>query len=85
VLHRELASAMTAAKQADQEATPVTHRSRHHSPFHVGIVADEALVTLILLPRDVASMMVAYQNAPFLLTAANAGLDRLASRLDPNL
>src|SRR5271154_2124114 len=29
--------------------------------------------------------LVAYQNAPFLLTAANAGLYRLASPLDPDL
>src|SRR6266403_2332732 len=85
MLHLELASAMATAQESDQHSTAVPHRSRHHLALHVGIPADDSLVPLILLPGEIALVVVANQHLPRLLRPADITRDQLTARFDANL
>src|SRR6266446_2126720 len=65
--HLELASAMSTAQQSNQQSAAIPDRSRHHLTLHIGIPVDGPLVVLIVLPRDIALMVITNQHLPFLL------------------
>src|SRR5947209_16296494 len=85
VLNLQLSAAVPAPQQSDENSATVAHRTRHHGAFHVGVPRDGPLVALVLLPRDVAVMMIANQHLPLIAPAGHAAGDHLAPflELDP--
>ena len=85
VQHFELAPAVTAPQEPDQQSATVAHRSLDHLTLHVGVAADGLLIALIVLPGDVTFVVVTNQHLPRLLRPAHAALDHFAACLDANL
>jgi hypothetical protein len=84
VLDLELASAVPTPKQLDEKPAAVAHRARHQRAFHVRIARDDALVVLILFPRDLAVMVISNNHFPLVPPTRYAPGDHLAPTLEPN-
>src|SRR6266567_8157202 len=69
VQYFELASAVPAAEQSNEKPSAIAYRACHHRPLHVRVACDNLLVAIILLPRDVAIMVIADQYLPLLPSA----------------
>src|SRR5208337_2221620 len=78
----EFAAAAPAAQQADEQRTAVSHRARHHRPLHVRIPGDDRQVAIILLPGDVAIVVVLDQDRPVLAPARDAVDNDFAAAFD---
>src|SRR5260370_38833142 len=71
----ELASAMSTAQQSNQQSAAIPDRSRHHLTLHVGIPVDGPLGVLIVLPRNIALVVITNQHLPILAREAYAVRD----------
>ncbi len=79
VMDLELASAVSAAQQADEKSTAIAHRTRHHRSLHVRIAGNHRPVAIIPFPGDIAIMVVVDQNRPLLAPARDAVRDDFAA------
>ncbi|KJB91053.1 hypothetical protein N826_30340 [Skermanella aerolata KACC 11604] len=75
----QLAAAMAATQQSGQERLSLADGSTDHQALAVGIVGDQALVPLILTPRDVSLVMAGDQHLPVLPLAPDAMGNLLAA------
>ena len=83
VQYLELASAVPATEQSNQKPSALAHRACHHRALHIGVAGDNLLVAIILLPRDVAIMVIADQHPPLLPWAHDTVRDDFASAVEP--
>ena len=73
---------MSAAQQSREQRIAAAHGAPCHQAPAVGVVGDQTLVPLVLVPGNVAFVVIADQHVPLRAVAAEAARDALTSVLD---